>query len=74
MDGAAALPLLSIRGAFISYTVLIKTLRLPPLAGVSGVEGVWSLHVVSRQPGRGNILNATSKSSFMSVLRDNLSM
>lgn len=35
----------------ISYTVLIKILCLSRLAGVSGVEGVWSLHVVKRQAG-----------------------
>lgn len=50
-----------------SYIVLIKTLWLSPLAGVSGVEGVWSLHVVMRQPGRQNILNAASWSSFFYV-------
>lgn len=57
IDGAAAFPLLDIRRStafhfVISYTVLIKTLWLSPLAGVSGVEGVWSLHVVMRQAGR----------------------
>lgn len=76
IDGAVAFPLLSIlrSTAFhfvISYTVLIKTLRLSPLAGVSGVDGVWSLHVVMRQAGTYSMLLATAL-SFMSVLLHNL--
>lgn len=56
IDGAVASPLLGIRRStafhfVISYTVLIKTCWLSSLAGVSGVEGVWSLHVVRRQAG-----------------------
>lgn len=46
----------------ISYIVLIKILCLSPLADVSGVEGVCSLHVVKRQAGY--ILNAASWSTF----------
>lgn len=37
---------------FISCTVLIKTLWLSPHSGVSGVEEVWSRHVVVRQLGK----------------------
>lgn len=57
IDVAVAFPLLGTRRStatfhfVISYTVLIKILWLSPLAGVSGVEGVWSLHVVMRQAG-----------------------